>query len=97
MKMRVDDSETKEPVVTRTAAERRRIGEHDSLVKAYRREYLEGGSGASHLDRMEELRSKLSQFKGRRVGGRLFLTDWEELEDRLDRDVLEPDGPYDID
>jgi hypothetical protein len=98
MKMRTDDAETKIDVVTVNRRERRLIGRYDQLVKEYRRAYLEGAKpGESYDERIRGLRRQLGEFEGETIAGRRFLTDPDEIEDRIDRDVLEPEGPYDID
>jgi len=98
MKMRTDDAEAKIDVVTRSRRERRLIGRHDRLVKDYRRIYVEGTApGESYDERIRELRRQLQAFEGTTIDGRRFLTDPDEIEDRIDRDILDPEGPYDID
>jgi hypothetical protein len=94
MSMHAADAETKVRVLTRTAAERRLISEHDLLMKAYRKLYTEGEPPGESYQAMErDLRRQFATFEGRRIDGHPFLTDIREIRDRIDRDTLEPDGP----
>ena len=95
MSMYAKDSETKVQIVTRTAKERRDLGEHTQLVQSYRRLYIEGAPPGKSQAAMEaEIRARLAAFEGRKIGGHGLLTDTAEIEDRIDRDTLEGEGPY---
>jgi len=95
MQMQAADAEIKVRVVTRTAAERRLISEHDLLIKAYRRLYVEGAPPGESYEALErDLRRQFATFEGRRIDGHPFLTDIRKIRDRIDRETLEPEGPY---
>lgn len=95
MSMYAGDAETKVRVLTHTAKERRDLAEHTQLIQAYRKLYVEGAPPGESQGRLEaDLRDKLGRFEGRTVDGHSYLTDTGEIEDRVDRNTLEPEGPY---
>ena len=95
MSLYAADAETKVRILTKTAKERREVAEHTQLIQAYRKLYIEGAPPGESQERMEaDLRAKLAAFEGKTAGSHPYLTDTTDIEERIDRDTLEPEGPY---
>jgi hypothetical protein len=94
MSMNAAGHDTKVRVFTRSAAERRAIGQHDRLVREHRELILHGppaGETAAAADR--EIRERYAKFEGRIIDGRTFAGP-TEIEDKIATDRLESEGPY---
>jgi hypothetical protein len=95
MSMNAAGSDTKVRVFTRSAAERRLVGQHDRLVRDHRRLILEGSPpGKTSAQAEREIRERYAKFEGRTIDGKTFAGP-AEIEDKIATDRLESEGPYD--